>query len=98
MISEQVVCNWLEGRRALVLGCRPTFQSKFSGGNHENRQPRVFLALMVVLPSVVVSSTPPQKDVPAEIDSARRALQNARNDLDHAGTDWGVTCPQLSFT
>lgn len=49
----------------------------------------VFLALMVVLPSVVVSSTPPQKDVPAEIDSARRALQNARNDLDHAGTDWG---------
>jgi hypothetical protein len=47
------------------------------------------LALMLSLPAASLYSNPPQKDVPAEMESAERALQNARNELEHAGTDWG---------
>jgi hypothetical protein len=49
----------------------------------------ILLALMIMLPTVPLLSDPPQKDVPAEMQSARRALQNARNDLEHAGGEWG---------
>ena len=49
----------------------------------------VLLALLLVLPTAPLLSEPPQKDVPAEIESARRALQGAHNDLEHAGAQWG---------
>ena len=50
----------------------------------------VVLALMIVTPSAkLFPSAPQQKDVPAEIESAKRALQGARNDLEHAGGNWG---------
>jgi len=47
----------------------------------------VVLALMIMVPAV--SIFPAQRDVPAEVESARRALQGARDDLDHAGGQWG---------
>jgi hypothetical protein len=49
----------------------------------------VVLALMIAAPTVSLYPAVPQRDVPAEIDSARRALQGARNDLEHAGDNWG---------
>jgi hypothetical protein len=49
----------------------------------------VVLALMVVTPSAKLFPSAQQKDVPAEIESAKRALQGARNDLEHAGGNWG---------
>lgn len=49
----------------------------------------VVLALMIVTPSANLFSSAPQKDVPAEVESAKRALQGARNDLEHAGGNWG---------
>jgi len=49
----------------------------------------VVLALMIMGPTVNMFSAAPQRDVPAEVESARRALQGARNDLEHAGGDWG---------
>jgi hypothetical protein len=49
----------------------------------------IVLALMIGLPTVPLISEPPQKDVPAEVESAKRALQGARNDLEHAGGNWG---------
>ena len=48
------------------------------------------LALMMAGSTVnVFSAALPQRDVPAEVESARRALQGARNDLAHAGSEWG---------
>jgi hypothetical protein len=44
--------------------------------------------MSAMLISTALSLTP-QKDVPAKVDSARQALQNARNQLDHAGGEWG---------
>ena len=41
-----------------------------------------------MLVSTALSLTP-QKDVPARIDSARQALQNARTQLNEAGGEWG---------
>jgi len=49
----------------------------------------ILLALMIVLPTAPLLSDPPQRDVPAEVEAARRALQGARNDLEHAGGQWG---------
>lgn len=49
----------------------------------------ILLALMIMLPTAPLLSDPPQRDVPAEIESARRALQGAKNDLEHAGGEWG---------
>jgi hypothetical protein len=49
----------------------------------------VVLALMIVTPTANLFSRAPQKDVPAEVESAKRALQGARNDLEHAGGNWG---------
>jgi hypothetical protein len=46
------------------------------------------LLLSVMLISTALSLTP-QRDVPGRIDSARQALQNARNQLDQAGGEWG---------
>ena len=48
------------------------------------------LILAVLLfPAATLLSQPPQKDVPAELDSARSALKGALNDLQHGGSDWG---------
>lgn len=49
----------------------------------------VVLALMIAAPTVSLYPAVPQRDVPAEVESARRALQGARNDLEHAGGEWG---------
>lgn len=49
----------------------------------------VVLALMVVTPTANLFPSAPQRDVPAEVESAKRALQGARNDLEHAGGNWG---------
>ena len=48
----------------------------------------VVLALMVVTPTTSLFPAP-QHDVPAEVESAKRALEGARNDLQHAGGNWG---------
>jgi len=48
------------------------------------------LLLMIVSPTTSLFPSAPQGgDVPAEIESARHALQGAKNDLDHAGGHWG---------
>ena len=47
------------------------------------------LLLMIASPTATVFSSAPPQDVPAEVDAARRALQGARNDLEHAGGQWG---------
>lgn len=49
----------------------------------------VVLALMIVTPTANLFPRAPQRDVPAEVESAKRALQGARNDLEHAGGNWG---------
>jgi hypothetical protein len=49
----------------------------------------VVLALMIVTPTANLFPRTPQKDVPAEVESAKKALQEARNDLEHAGGNWG---------
>ena len=48
------------------------------------------LVLLIASPTTsLFSSAPQQRDVPAEVDSARRSLESARNDLQHAGGEWG---------
>ncbi|HZQ96153.1 MAG TPA: hypothetical protein VFA67_14145 [Candidatus Sulfotelmatobacter sp.] len=47
------------------------------------------LAVMVMSPAVSLFPQPPQRDVPAEIDAARRSLQTANTELEHAGGQWG---------
>jgi hypothetical protein len=47
------------------------------------------IAAMLLVPAATLFSEPPQRDVPAEVDSARNALKGAFNDLEHAGNDWG---------
>jgi hypothetical protein len=49
----------------------------------------ILLTLMIMLPTVPLLPEPPPRDVPAEVESAKRALQGARNDLAHAGGEWG---------
>ncbi len=49
----------------------------------------VLLALLITLSTVGVLPASPQRDVPAEVESARHALQGARNELEHAGGQWG---------
>jgi hypothetical protein len=46
------------------------------------------LAATILLPASLFSRAP-QRDVPAEVESARGALRGAYNDLDHAGGQWG---------
>ena len=47
------------------------------------------LAVTILLPGATLLPQPPQRDVPAEVDSARNALKGAYNDLEHAGGEWG---------
>ncbi len=47
------------------------------------------LAMFVLSPAVSLYPEPAQRDVPAEVEAARRALQNANKELEHAGGQWG---------
>jgi len=47
------------------------------------------LLVMIVSPATSLFPSAPQRDVPGEVDAARRSLQGARNDLEHAGGEWG---------
>lgn len=49
------------------------------------------IVLLFVIASPVVSLYPavPQRDVPAEVESAKRSLIKAQTDLQHAGGEWG---------
>jgi len=47
------------------------------------------LLLLIVSPATSLFPSAPQRDVPAEVDAARHALQGAHNDLEHAGGEWG---------
>ena len=48
------------------------------------------LLMLIVSPATNLFSSAPQgRDVPGQVDAARRALQGARNDLEHAGGEWG---------
>ena len=49
----------------------------------------LLLALIILVPARSVFPEPPQRDVPGEVESARQKLRNARNDLEHAGGEWG---------
>ena len=49
----------------------------------------VVLALLIMFCSVSVLPASPQRDVPAEVNAATQALRNARNELEHAGGQWG---------
>jgi hypothetical protein len=46
------------------------------------------LAATILVPTATVFSRSPQRDVPAEVESARGALKGAYNDLQHAGGEW----------
>jgi hypothetical protein len=47
-------------------------------------------ALIVMIPTAFTEpQKPPSADVPAEITEAMQQLQGAKNDLEHAGGDWG---------
>lgn len=47
------------------------------------------LAATLLTPTTMLFSRAEQRDSPAEVESARRALTGAYNDLDHAGHEWG---------
>lgn len=47
------------------------------------------LLALILAPATTLFPQPPQRDVPAEVDSARNALKQAHNDLEHAGGEWG---------
>lgn len=49
----------------------------------------IVLALMIMLPAVPSLSEPPQRDAPAELLSAKKQLEGARYNLNHAGSEWG---------
>lgn len=46
-------------------------------------------AATILLPTATLFPRTPQRDVPAEVASARSALKGAYNDLEHAGGEWG---------
>ena len=49
----------------------------------------LFVALTILVPTASLYPSAPQRDVPAEVEAARRALKGAVNDLQHAGGEWG---------
>ena len=49
----------------------------------------IAVALMMMSPAAPLLHSSPQKDVPAEVESAKRSLEGAKNDLEHAGGQWG---------
>ena len=49
----------------------------------------LLLAATILVPTATLFPRSPQRDVPAEVESARSALKGAYNDLEHAGGEWG---------
>jgi hypothetical protein len=49
----------------------------------------VLLAVMTLAPAVILSSAAFQRDRPAEVERAEQSLRQAKNDLEHAGDQWG---------
>ena len=49
----------------------------------------LLLALTILVAPATLLPQPPQRDVPGEVDSARNALKQAHNELQHAGGEWG---------
>ncbi len=49
----------------------------------------LLLTTVLVLSLTAVLFPQQHRDVPAEVNSARQALQGAYNDLQHAGGQWG---------
>jgi hypothetical protein len=49
----------------------------------------LLLAATIMVPAGTLFSQPPQHDVPADVDAARRDLQTAYSTLEKAGGDWG---------
>jgi len=49
----------------------------------------LLFSVMMMSPSATLFSSPFQKDKPAEVDRAQQSLQTAKNELEHAGTEWG---------
>jgi hypothetical protein len=45
--------------------------------------------VVMMAPSATLLSTPFQKDRPAEVDRAEQGLRTAKNELEHAGAEWG---------
>jgi hypothetical protein len=49
----------------------------------------LLLAFLIVSPVSLYPAAPQRHDVPAEVEHAKRALENAQTDLQHAGAEWG---------
>lgn len=47
------------------------------------------LSTMVLLLALSGFAAPQREDVPAELQRGREALQTAKNELEHAGQEWG---------
>ncbi len=47
------------------------------------------LATMLLLLALSGFAVPQKEDVPAEMQRAREGLQTAKNELEHAGQEWG---------
>jgi hypothetical protein len=45
--------------------------------------------VMMMAPAPTLFSAAPQRDKPAEVDRAEQSLHTARNELEHAGGEWG---------
>jgi len=49
----------------------------------------LLLSMTMLAPAGVLSAPAFQRDRPAEVDRAQEALRNAKNELEHAGDEWG---------
>jgi len=49
----------------------------------------LLLAVITLVAPTALFPQPPQKDVPAEVDSARTSLKQSLSDLEKAGGEWG---------
>ena len=47
------------------------------------------LSMVLLAPAGVLSSAAFERDRPAELDRAEESLKTARNELQHAGDEWG---------
>ncbi len=47
------------------------------------------LSMILLAPAGVLSSAAFERDRPADLDRAEESLKTARNELQHAGDDWG---------
>lgn len=49
----------------------------------------LLFSMILLAPAGILSSAAFEKDRPVEIDRAQESLKTARNELQHAGDDWG---------